>query len=547
MKTALQHPQMRNINVIEVMKTTSAQILVVEDESIIALNLQEVLESLDYCVPAVVASAEQAISQATELQPNLVLMDICLQGEMDGIQAAEQIWEQLQIPVIYLTGHSDRSTVERVRLTAPFGYLLKPIKKQELYVAIESALQRCERERWMRAVLRSMGDGVIVVDAQEKVKFLNPVAEAITGWSLAQANDRLLADIFKIVQAQTHLPIENPVAVTLAQGDAIYLENDLLLVAKNGTAIPISNSIAPFCDRFGALAGAVLVFRDLTARQQAKERDLALERARQLHEQMAELERLNQLKDDFISTVSHELRTPLTNIKMAIKMLQLVLDRQGLMSQNNDANSQALVKYVEILRSQSDRELHLVNDLLDLQRLNSDSYPMALTPISLLEECISQVAASFQARLQQRQLSLQLDIQANLPALISDLPSLNRIFSELLNNACKYTPPGEQIALSVVLKQPEIAQIAADAFSRLPYFLISVCNSGVEIPAQERSLIFEPFYRLPNGDRYKQGGTGLGLALVKKLVESLNGSIQVESGIGRTCFVIKFYQSINYH
>lgn len=544
MKTALQHPHMRNINVIEVMKTTSAQILVVEDESIIALNLQEVLESLDYCVPAVVASAEQAITQAAELQPNLVLMDICLQGEMDGIQAAEQIWEQLQIPVIYLTGHSDRSTVERVRLTAPFGYLLKPIKKQELYVAIESALQRCERERWMSAVLRSMGDGVIVVDAQEKVKFLNPVAEAITGWSFAQAKDRLLADIFKIVHEQTHLPIESPVAVTLTQGDAIYLENDLLLVTENGTAIPIANSIAPFCDRSGALTGAVLVFRDITARQQAQERDLALEQARQLHEQMVELERLNQLKDDFISTVSHELRTPLTNIKMAIKMLQLVLDRQGLMSPNNDPNSQALVKYVDILRSQSDRELHLVNDLLDLQRLNSDIYPMELTPISLLE-CISQVVASFQARLQERQLSLQLDIQANLPPLISDLPSLNRIFSELLNNACKYTPPGEQIALSVVLKQPGITQIAADAFSRLPYFLIRVCNSGVEIPAQERSRIFEPFYRLPNGDRYKQGGTGLGLALVKKLVESLNGSIQVESGMGKTCFVIEFYQSID--
>lgn len=524
------------------MKRELAQILVVEDESIIALNLQEVLESLDYCVSAVVASAEQAIVQATELQPSLVLMDIRLQGEMDGIQAAEQIWEQLQIPVIYLTGHSDRSTVERVRLTAPFGYLLKPTKKQELYVAIESALQRCERERWMSAVLRSMGDGVIVVDVQEQVKFLNLVAESLTGWSFAQAKDRLLADIFNIVQAQTRLPIENPVAVSLAQGDTIYLENDLLLVTKNGTETPISNSIAPFCDRFGRLAGAVLVFRDITARQQAKERDLAIEKARQLHEQMAELERLNQLKDDFISTVSHELRTPLTNIKMAIKMLQLVLDRQGLMSPNNDPNSQALVKYVEILHNQSDRELHLVNDLLDLQRLNSDIYQLELTPISLLE-CISQVVASFQARLQEQQLSLQLDIEANVPPLISDLPSLNRIFSELLNNACKYTPPGEQISLSVVQQQPKSTQTAVDGFSLLPYFLIRVCNSGGEIPAQGLSRLFEPFYRLPHGDRYKQGGTGLGLALVKKLVESLNGSIRVESGMNQTCFIIEFYPS----
>lgn len=233
---------MKNITTDKVMKKASAQILIVEDESIIALNLQEILESLDYCVPAVVASGEQAIRQAAELQPNLVLMDICLQGEMDGIQAAEQIWEQFQIPVIYLTGHSDRSTVERVRLTAPFGYLLKPTKQRELYVAIESALQRCERERWMSAVLKGMGDGVIVVDAQQKIKFFNPLAEAITGWSFAQVKDRPIADIFNTIQAQTRLPIENPVAVTLEQGTAIYLENNLLLVSKNGTAIPITNA-----------------------------------------------------------------------------------------------------------------------------------------------------------------------------------------------------------------------------------------------------------------------------------------------------------------
>ncbi len=472
---------MKNITTNEVMKKASAQILIVEDESIIALNLQEILESLDYCVSAVVASGEQAIRQAAELQPSLVLMDIRLQGEMDGIQAAEQIWEQFQIPVIYVTGHSDRSTVERVRLTAPFGYLLKPTKQRELYVAIESALQRCERERWMSAVLKGMGDGVIVVDAQQKIKFFNPLAEVITGWSFAQARDRPIADIFNTLQAQTRLPIENPVAVTLEQGTAIYLENNLLLVSKNGTAIPITNSIAPFCDRSGAIAGAVLVFRDATARNQAEERDLALEKARVLHEQMAELERLNNLKDDFISTVSHELRTPLTNIKMAIKMLRLVLDRHGLLSPENNSSSQALTKYVEILSDQCDRQLHLVNDLLDIQRLNADIYPMELTPIPL-QEWILQVALSFQARLQERQLHLQLDLEANLPPLISDLPSLDRIFSELLNNACKYTPPGEQITLAVKLRQPKIAQIEADtstALSTLPCFLISVCNSGV--------------------------------------------------------------------
>jgi len=535
---------MKNLNAIAARKTASARILVVEDESIIALDLQEILESLEYSVPAVVASGEQAIRQAAELQPSLVLMDIRLQGEMDGIQAAEQIWEQFQIPVIYLTGNSDRSTVERARLTAPFGYLLKPIKEQELYVAIESALQRCERERWTSAVLKSMGDGVIVVDAREKIEFLNPMAEILTGWTLAQAIGRPIMDVFHLVQAQTRLPIESPIAVALERDAVIYLEADLLLVSKNGNAIPIADSIAPFRDRWGTLAGAVVVFRDLTARQQAEERDRALEQARQLHEQMVELERLDRLKDDFLSTVSHELRTPLTNIKMAIQMLQLVLDRQGLLSPENNPSSQSLARYMGILSNQCDRELHLVNDLLDLQRLNADTYPIELTPIPLLE-WISQVVESFQTRLQERQLSLRLDLEANLPPLMSDLPSLNRIFSELLNNACKYTPPGEQITLAVMFRQAQSPQteISATTLSTIPCFLISICNRGVEIPSEAMSQIFEPFYRVPNSDRYNQGGTGLGLALVKKLVVSLNGSIRVESGTGQTCFIMEFYQS----
>jgi signal transduction histidine kinase len=162
-----------------------------------------------------------------------------------------------------------------------------------------------------------------------------------------------------------------------------------------------------------------------------------------------------------------------------------------------------------------------------------------------LLEWISQVAESFQTRLQERQLSLRLDLEANLPPLMSDLPSLNRIFSELLNNACKYTPPGEQITLAIMLRQAESPQteISATTLSTIPCFLISICNRGVEIPAEALSQIFEPFYRVPNSDRYNQGGTGLGLALVKKLVFSLNGSIRVESGTGQTCFMIEFYQT----
>ncbi|XHX78763.1 MAG: response regulator [Stenomitos frigidus ULC029] len=527
------------------------QILIVEDESVIAFNLQETLEALAYSVPAIAVSGAQALHHAAEFRPDLVLMDIRIKGEIDGIQAAEQIWHQFQIPVIYVTGHSDKSTVERARLTAPFGYLLKPIKERELYVTIESALQRCEQERWMSTILNGLGDAVIVTDSEGRTQFLNPMAEALTGWKLAEAKAQPAASIFSLVDAQTRSPLENPLLSVLQQGALVRLEDNVLLAAKDGTFIPISDSIAPLRDNSGTLTGAVVVFRDMTTHRQAEERNMAIAQASQLKQQMAELERLNNLKDDFLNTVSHELRTPLANIKMAIRMLEIVLDQQGVLSPENNPSSQSLGRYMDILRSQCDQELFLVNDLLDLQRLNANVYDLELISISLLD-WLPHLLEGFQVRAQERQLVLQVNLPADLPPLISDLPSLNRILMELLNNACKYTPPGEQIIIQIELETRSSIDTAVEAPATMPetasaemspldspVIVITVLNTGTEIPAAELSQIFEPFYRVPKGDRWKQGGTGLGLALVKKLVTCLSGSIRVESSPQQTCFVIE--------
>ena len=116
---------------------TQTRILVVEDESIVALDIQERLESLGYDVPDTVAAGEKAIVQAGLLRPDLVLMDIHLQGQMDGIEAADHIRRQFGIPVIYLTANADHPTVERAKFTEPFGYVIKPFEERELHTTIE--------------------------------------------------------------------------------------------------------------------------------------------------------------------------------------------------------------------------------------------------------------------------------------------------------------------------------------------------------------------------------------------------------------------------
>ncbi|BAZ33371.1 two-component hybrid sensor and regulator [Cylindrospermum sp. NIES-4074] len=523
----------------------TVRLLIVEDEYILAINLQETLESLGYTVLDIADTGEAAIERATELRPNLILMDIRLRGEMDGIQAAENIWNDLQIPVIYVTGHSDKCTVERATLTSPFGYILKPINEQELYVSIETALNRYEREQFLSSVLRGMGDGVIVVDSQLRVKYLNQVAEALTGWQWDEVNNQVLTNVFKLIDEQTQLPVENPLILAIQQKTTIYLNSRTLLITKNGTTIPVADSATPLRDYSGVITGAVLVFRDDTQRRLIEECYLAAERSRQLEIQMAELQKLNKLKEDFLATTSHEMRSPLSNIKMAIMMLEDVMERQGILISEPSSESESLAHHLSILRKECERGLDLVDDLLNMRIIDADAYPLELNSI-ILQDWIPLVAESFQARFQAKRQILKVSVSPNLPPVVSDFSLLNRIVSELLNNAYRYTPPFEEIAVSAKLIYTTKSLINEDTSSdifnnpQVPLLQITVSNSGVEIPITEQSRIFEPFYRIPNNESSPpDDGAGLGLALVRKLVLYLQGRIEVASSQGWTCFTIQ--------
>lgn len=231
--------------------------------------------------------------------------------------------------------------------------------------------------------------------------------------------------------------------------------------------------------------------------------------------QVKELERLNQLKDDFLSTVSHELRTPLANIKMAIHMLK------------SAPTSEKRDRYMAILESECSRETELINDLLDLQKLENASYAVVLEPIDLLH-WLPEVIAPFSSRAHNRQQRLQIELPTKIPVLMSDRRSLERILAELLNNACKYTFPEGTIRLSV------LHQSAANQ-DEMPVTSFLVSNQA-NVPLAELPRMFEKFYRIPKSDPWQQGGTGLGLALVKKLVETLQGEIDASSDQGWTTF-----------
>ncbi|MDX2243934.1 MAG: PAS domain-containing protein [Leptolyngbyaceae cyanobacterium bins.302] len=251
--------------------------------------------------------------------------------------------------------------------------------------------------------------------------------------------------------------------------------------------------------------------------------------------QVKELEKLNRLKDDFLSTVSHELRTPMANIKMATQMLEVILFNTPTVSLTQNTDSPALQKalrYFQILKDECQREINLINDLLDLSRVETGIDVPTLVALNL-ESWLPQLIHPFIERARNQQQQLQLDLPS-LPPIVTDSSRLERIVGELLNNACKYTPAGGKIAISAKIAHSEpLSNAGATVFQ------LVICNSGVEISPEELTRIFDKFYRVPNNDPWKHGGTGLGLALVKKLLEPMDGTIQATSSNGSTCFVVQ--------
>lgn len=262
------------------------RLLVVEDEFVVAADLQEQLRTLGYPVVATADTGAAAVAQARALHPDLVLMDVQLKGAMDGTAAAGVIAGELAIPVVFLTAHADDTTVERAQESGPFGYIVKPFDRRELRTTIKLALHRHEleqrvrrAERLLAATLRSIGDAVIATDAAGRVTFMNPVAEALTGVLERDSLGRDLAGIFVTHEALPGAADVDPTLTSLPSGPTGRLVRDTTLTSRAGIQLAIDETRAPIRDEQGRVVGGILVFRDVTerSRQRAEREQLIAE------------------------------------------------------------------------------------------------------------------------------------------------------------------------------------------------------------------------------------------------------------------------------
>lgn len=242
------------------------RILVVEDESLVARDLQQALGRSGYDVIALCRTGAEAIEAVKIQQPDVVLMDINLgESGMDGVEAAGRIYRDFQKPVVFLTGHADERTTARARSAQPYGYLLKPFHESELRSVVELAASRHRADRQLRAseerfvsTLRSMAEGVISTDVLGVINFMNPVAELLTGWTAAEAAGRPLHEVFRV-----SLPGGEAVETSglMNGGGPGRMLRTMVLTDKEGVSIPIEDNTTPIRDADGALTGIVVLFR----------------------------------------------------------------------------------------------------------------------------------------------------------------------------------------------------------------------------------------------------------------------------------------------
>lgn len=496
-------------------KSPATKIMIVEDETIVALDIRNRLTKLGYQVPAVLSTGEEALAQAPRVTPDIVLMDIMLAGEIDGIKTAEEIRRQLDIPVIFLTAYADNRTLQAAKLTEPYGYVLKPFEERELHTTIEMGLYRHKLEKevrqsrqWFATTLRCIGDAVIATDAQGKIVFMNPVAERLTGWQEKEAAGKTLNTVFNIVNEETRAIVENPADQVLREGIVTGLANHTILIAKNGQETPIDDSAAPICNDQGQIIGVVLVFRDVTERKRAEEQirrhseeleELVQKRTAQI--QLLERQRVENEKlaatGRMAARVAHEINNPLAGIKNAFLLVKdyIPLDAPE-------------YEYVPRIQKEIDRVAGIVHQMYNLYRPEKN-----MTRALPVSDAIRDVVALIQPNANERQIKLAIDMQEVADVKIKSESMLRQILFNLVQNAVEASPAGTEVRVQ--------------ATTRNGFILVTVADQGCGIPEAIRTQIFEPFFTTKGEG--STGGLGLGLSISKSLIESAGGSIHFTS------------------
>jgi len=489
---------------IEAPPCTPPKIMIVEDEGLIAADIEIRLRQAGYNVVAIVDTGSRAVQTAAAEKPDLIVMDVHLKGDMDGIDAARAIGDEHDIPVLYLTAHTGNDMLERARTTAPFGYLAKPAGYASLPTSIEVALwkHRAERElrqqrAWLGTVLRNMADGVIVVDAGGLIQFLNPAAEALTGWTADSARGVPLCTVLRLYNPELDRFLDDLLPAALAAGSPEQFASGLQIADKDNRYFPIEGEIAPSSDG-GKVVGAVISFRDATVRR-IEEHEL---RQREKLQAVACL----------AAGVAHDFNNALTVIGGYAEVLR------------SELRESILLPLADEIAGEARRASEITRRMLAV----SGRQPERRQPLNV-NAVITEWRDFFSALLGPG-MQFRVNLAPDLQEVFADFGDIEEVLVNLLSNARKaLAAEGGCVSLTT-------ANVALGGDSPAnDYIAITVADNGLGLDPAVVERIFEPFFTTGA----LGSGTGLGLFIVHHIVTELGGSVAVESHPGQgTTFTV---------
>jgi PAS domain S-box-containing protein len=362
-----------------------------------------------------------------------------------------------------------------------------------------------EQKEWFRVTLTSIGDGVMVTDAEGRVVFMNHEAERMTGWTSVESLLKPLDVVFRIVNEETHSKLEDPVSRAFREKRVVGVGNQTVLVARGGEERPIEDSAAPIHDGQGKMLGVVLVFHDATEMRQTQSvmRAHSEELEKRVAERTTALQQMVSELESFSYTVSHDLRSPLRAMQ---GFAQAVMEDYGDQLDEHGRN------YLDRIRNAAERLDRLIQDLLSYTRISRLEAPLVPLDVGEILNDLIQNYPNLHPP------AAEVEIEGELPVIMGQEASLTQVLSNLLGNAAKFVRPDTV---------PHIRVWSEDLGERVRLW---IKDNGIGISQDNYERIFQMFVQVDESHLY--GGTGVGLAIVKKAVEAMKGSVGLEEADG---------------
>lgn len=422
----------------------------------------------------------------------LVLSDVGQERMNDIRQLLSEMRDQEEGMVLQRTRQSQRtvsagaySLVVAVGLAVALALLLLYITSRGVRKQRTAQAEIRERQAWLQTTLKSIGDAVIATDTEGSIKFLNGIAEELTGWRSEEAAGRPVSEVFRIFNEETGQPCPQPVRRVLETGLTSGLANHTVLRCRDGREMPINDSAAPIVDEHGQVSGVVLVFRDDTERRKS---EAALVRA----EKFAATGRM-------AATLAHEINNPL---EAAMNLLYLARNAEGV--------TPDLEGYLQAAHSQLEFAAHASRRTLTIYRAEISPSP------AKLEDVLEDVISYYEGRLRSRNIDVAREYSLN-HSIVTHASDMRQAFTNLISNAFDACSPGDTITLRTSRASDRDGERA----------VVTVEDTGPGVSEQDRERLFEPFFTTKPAV-----GTGLGLWVTRQIVEQNGGRVELSTETG---------------